>query len=85
MERRVETDRLDVLTKRVATATTRRRAIVGLGAFALGGAGVLGLSSTVAPVSAKTDRCLTRCFETFIVLTMNRKAYRRCKRQCNTI
>ena len=85
MERRVETDRLDVLTKRVATATTRRRAIVGLGAFALGGAGVLGLSSTIAPVRAQTDRCLTRCFQIHIVLVKNRQGYRRCKRECNTI
>jgi len=85
MERRVETDRFDVLTKRVAAASTRRRAIVGLGALALGGAGVLGLSSTIAPVSAETDRCVTRCFQIHIVLVKNRQGYRRCKRECNTI
>jgi hypothetical protein len=85
MEGRVETDRFDVLTKRVATASTRRRAIRGLGALALGGVGVLGLSQTAAPVRAQTDRCVTRCFQIHIVLVKNRQGYRRCKRQCNTI
>jgi len=56
-------NRFDALTRSVATATTRRRAIVGLGALALGGAGVLGLSQTAAPVSAETkrDRCVRQC------------------------
>ena len=81
----METDRFDVLTKRVATASTRRRAIVGLGALALGGVGLLGLSSTVAPVRAETNRCVTQCFQIHIVLVKNRQGYRRCKRECNTI
>jgi hypothetical protein len=75
--------RVDHVSKELATGTTRRRAIVGLGALAMAGAGVLGLSQTAAPVSAKTNRCVTRCFETYLVLAMNRKAYRRCKRQCD--
>jgi hypothetical protein len=79
-------NRFDTLTRSFATATMRRRAIVGLGALALGGAGVQGLSQTAAPVSAQTDRCLRECAEACLALVANKKCFRRCRRRhCNTI
>jgi hypothetical protein len=57
----VDTTRFDTLTKNMATGTTRRRAIAGLGALALGGAGIVGLT----PDAAADDRrrCIERCNE----------------------
>ena len=61
--------RFDTLSKQLATGATRRRAIAGLGALALGGAGVLGLtrrrrrtsggsaSSAASTAAARAPRC----------------------------
>lgn len=74
-------DRFDTLTRSVAIATTRRRAIVGLGALALGGAGVLGLAQTAAPVSAET-RCERQCAEFCLARASNKQCFKRCQRRC---
>jgi hypothetical protein len=55
----VDTVRFDSLTKDIATGTTRRRTIAGLGALALGGAGLLALTQDAAADDRR--RCIERC------------------------
>ena len=74
--------RFDHVSKELATGTTRRRAIVALGALALSGAGILGLSQTAAPVRAST-RCERQCAEFCLARASNKQCFKRCKRQCN--
>ena len=57
----VGSTRFDSLSKQLATGATRRRAIAGLGALALGGVGVLGLTQD-AEANARR-RCIERCVE----------------------
>ena len=53
--------RFDTLNKQLATGATRRRAIAGLGALALGGAGVLGLTREAA--ADERRQCIERCVD----------------------
>ena len=57
----VEQKTFDSLTKQLAAGTNRRRALAGLGALALGGAGVLGLTRDAA-ADERRD-CIERCVE----------------------
>jgi hypothetical protein len=55
----METTRFDRLSKAVATGTTRRQALAGVGALVLGSAGFFGVRS---PAAADTrDKCHQRC------------------------
>jgi hypothetical protein len=55
----MKTTRFDSLTKEMATSTTRRHALVGLGALALGSGGIFGLRSQAA--ADARDHCHQRC------------------------
>jgi len=80
----MNTTRFESLTKEMATSTTRRRALAGLGALALGGAGVLGRSRvTAAQVSAEDARrrCIERCIERGGSNHLRRRR-ERCRRRC---
>ena len=77
--------KFDTLTKQVAQTTDRRSLAKGLGALALGSAGILGLSRTAtAQVSAEGERrrCKNRCKDHCGDNLTNRECRRRCRRRC---
>jgi hypothetical protein len=76
----VDSTRFDSLSKQLATAATRRRAIAGLGALALGGAGVLGLTQDASADDRR--RCIERCVERGGDNQNKRKLRDRCRRRC---
>jgi hypothetical protein len=72
--------RFDSLSKQLAMGATRRRAIAGLGALALGGAGVLGLTRD-ASADARRE-CIERCVDRGEDGASLRKLRERCRRRC---
>ena len=76
----MDSTRFDSLSKQLATGATRRRAIAGLGALALGGVGVLGLTQD-AEANARR-RCIERCVERGGDNRNKRKLRERCRRRC---
>ncbi len=72
--------RFDSLSKQLATGATRRRAIAGLGALALGGAGVLGVTQVASADNRR--QCIERCIENGGDGASLRKLRRRCRRRC---
>ena len=68
------------MSKQLATGATRRRAIAGLGAVALGGAGVLGVTQDAA--ADKRRRCIERCVDRGDEGVSLRKLRERCRRRC---
>ena len=72
--------RFDTLSKQLATGATRRRAIAGLGALALGGAGVLGLTREAA--ADERRQCIERCVDRGDEGVSLRKLRDRCRRRC---
>jgi hypothetical protein len=76
----VDTTRFDSLSKQLATGATRRRAIAGLGALALGGAGVLGL--TREALADDRRKCIERCVDRGDEGVSLRKLRDRCRRRC---
>ena len=80
----MDTSRFDGLSKQLATGTTRRQAVAGLGALALGSAGILAVSrSTAAEVSVEDarSRCIERCIN-HGGGNSNHELRRRCRRRC---
>jgi hypothetical protein len=73
----VDTTKFDSLTKDLGTGTTRRRAIAGLGALALGGAGFLGLARGAAADNRR--QCIERCVDN---APKSKRARDRCRRRC---
>ena len=73
----VDTTKFDSLTKDLATGTTRRRAIAGLGALALGGAGLIGLTRDAS--AGNRRQCIERCVEN---APKSKRARDRCRRRC---
>jgi hypothetical protein len=76
----VDSTRFDSLSKQLATGATRRRAIAGLGALALGGAGVLGL--TREALADDRRECIERCVDRADEGASLRKLRDRCRRRC---
>ena len=76
----MDSTRFDSLSQQLATGTTRRRAIAGLGALALGEAGVLGLTQDSSAV--KRRRCIERCVDRADEGASLRKVRDRCRRRC---
>jgi len=76
----VDSTRFDSVSKQLATGTTRRRAIAGLGALALGGVGVLGLTGDAAANARR--RCIERCVDHGGDNQNKRKLRDRCRRRC---
>jgi hypothetical protein len=80
----MESQNFDTLTKQLSAGTNRRRALVGLGALALGSVGIVSRSQMVAAqVSAddKRRKCIDRCVGRGG--TNNLKDRRqRCRRKC---
>ena len=70
----------DTLSKQLATGATRRRAIAGLGALALGGAGVLGLTREAA--ADRRRECIERCVDRRGEGASLRLRRERCHRHC---
>lgn len=81
----MDTTRFDSLTRNLAASTTRRHALAGLGALALGGAGVfatarLASADQVIDEDAR-QRCVDRCRDKGG--NNNEKQRRdRCRRKC---
>ena len=76
----MDTTRFDTLSKQLAAGATRRRAIVGLGALALGGAGILGLTQDASADDRR--RCIERCIDRADEGASLRKVRDRCRRRC---
>ena len=76
----MDTIRFDSLSTQLATGATRRRAIAGLGALALGGAGVLGLTQDASADNRR--ECIERCVDRAGEGATLRKRRQRCRRQC---
>jgi hypothetical protein len=76
----VDRTRFDSLSKQLATGATRRRAIAGLGALALGGAGVLGMTHVASADNRR--QCIERCIDRADEGASLRKLRRRCRRRC---
>jgi hypothetical protein len=76
----VDSTRFDSVSKRLATGATRRRALAGLGALALGGAGVLSLTRDAAADDRR--RCIERCVDRAGDGVSLRKLRDRCRRRC---
>jgi hypothetical protein len=80
----METTRFDRVAKSVASGTTRRQALVGLGALVLGSAGLFGVRSPVA--ADKRDQCHQRCRQRRSrnprKPNNNNKLHDRCHRKC---
>jgi hypothetical protein len=70
----------DRLSKALTTAATRRKTLTGLGALALGGAGLVGLRQNAA--ADKRQRCHTRCNEHADRNARNHKSRDRCHHRC---
>ena len=73
----MDSSQFDSLTKNMANGTTRRRAIAGLGALALGGAGFIGLARGAAAEGRR--RCIERCVDH---APKSKRARDRCRRRC---
>jgi hypothetical protein len=54
-------DRIDDLAKTVAARTTRRRALMGVGALSLGALGLLGVSQRTAARDSECRQCKRTC------------------------
>ena len=81
----MDSTRFDSVSKQFATGSTRRRALAGLGALALGGAAGLGLvGKSAAQVSTEDARrrCIERCINHAGDNQNLRKLRRRCRRRC---
>ena len=81
----MSTAQFDSLTKGLAGETTRRRALAGLGALALGGTAVAGLSRAASAQVSTEDRrrrCINRCEDHCGDNLSNRKCRNRCQRRC---
>jgi hypothetical protein len=76
----MDTARFDTATKTLATSTTRRRAIVGPGALALGGVTALGISHS-ASADAR-HQCIERCVDRGPDNQNKRQRRDRCRREC---
>lgn len=81
----MDTTRFDSLTMNLASSTTRRNALVGLGALALGGAGLLATSRVTSADQVVDEdarqRCIDRCRDKGG--NNNEKQRRdRCRRKC---
>ena len=76
----MDSTRFDSLSKQLAAGATRRRAIAGLGALALGGTGVLGLTRN-ASADDRRD-CIERCVDRAEEGASLRKRRDRCRRKC---
>ena len=74
------TTRFDSLTKQLGTGATRRRAIAGLGALALAGAGVIGVTQDTS--ADKRRNCIERCVDHGGDGVSLRKLRQRCRRRC---
>ena len=77
----MDSTRFDSVSKQLATGATRRRAIAGLGALALGGAGVLGLVTGDAAVDDRRQ-CIERCVDHGGDDVSLRELRDRCRRRC---
>ena len=75
----MESGSFDTLAKQLSSGTNRRRALAGLGALALGGVSVLGLTQNAA--ADEKSRCVERCVDRG---GNNDKKQRRerCRRKC---
>lgn len=81
----MDSTRFDNMSKQLATGATRRRAIAGLGALALGGVAGLGLAGKSAAQVSTEDarrRCIERCIEHAGDNQNVRKVRNRCRRRC---
>jgi hypothetical protein len=58
----MESRTFDTIAKQLGTSSNRRRAVAGLGAMALGGAGLLGLTRDAAADDDRR-RCIERCVD----------------------
>ena len=76
----MDTTRFDSLSKQLATGATRRRAIAGLGALALGGAALLGVTQDAS--ADKRRSCIERCIDRGDEGASLRKLRDRCRRRC---
>jgi hypothetical protein len=70
---------LDTLAKQLSAGTNRRRALAGLGALALGGASVLGLTRDAA--AGDRRRCIDRCVD-HGGSDDKKQRRERCRREC---
>jgi hypothetical protein len=68
------------VSKELATSATRRRALVGLGALALGGVGIVGVTRDAAADDRR--RCIERCVNHGGDGVSLRKLRDRCRRRC---
>ena len=81
----MDSTRFDSVSKQFATGATRRRALAGLGALALGGVAGLGLAGNSAAQVSTEDarrRCIERCINHGGDNVSLRKLRRRCRRRC---
>jgi hypothetical protein len=81
----VDSTRFDSMSKQLATGATRRRAIAGLGALAIGGVAGLGLAGKSAAQVSTEDarrRCIERCIEHAGDNQNLRQVRNRCRRRC---
>ena len=81
----MDSTRFDSLSKQLATGATRRRALAGLGALALGGVAGLGRAGKSAAQVSTEDarrRCIERCIEHAGDNRNLRKVRNRCRRRC---
>ena len=76
----MDSTRFDSVSKQLARGATRRRAIAGLGALALGGAGVLGLTQEAAADDRR--ECIERCVDRGGDGASLRQRRERCRRHC---
>lgn len=79
----MDTVSLDHMTKEFATSSTRRRALAGLSALALAGAGILGRSRAAGAVSAEDARrrCIENCNDRG-GKNQKRQRHKTCRRRC---
>jgi hypothetical protein len=80
----MESRNFDTLAKQLGAGTNRRRALLGLGALALGGVGIAGRSQLVAAqVSADDKRrsCIDRCVKSGGSNQL-RQRRQRCRNKC---
>jgi hypothetical protein len=80
----MDVHRFDRLTMALAPSATRRKALAGLGALALGGAGILswsGAASADVSDEDKRRKCLDRCNDRG-GNNNQRQRRKRCRRKC---
>ena len=70
-------ERFDVVAKIVAARTTRRRTLVGVGAFALGSLGILSVGHETEAANNDCTQCKKQCKRN------NRKQGKKHKRNCS--